>query len=556
MADALKPARDVIAELRRVDTDGKSKQAMVLKRAVAMYEDRQDSITRSELQRRFPSAFEGATAGQEMLPISIPLTRRFVIEQASAYRKPPRRYFCNEDGSESEPTKKQTDGLKRMLDDACFDATRMDNERFSVLLRSVGEWWGAKNGRLKVARVFPHHLLPVEAAGFGVDPCDPEDHLGYVVELAKRRSDSENLRNFVYVTPDADHYYRGTEQNTPQVIDHMEASPFEMEDGYNQHRITLLTDCHGETFIPETDAPLSEVNVELNVALSAIMDTIRFQGHAVPVKKLSNQSNPKALQRNGARFPVVLSLVESFDMISAATNYTDQINVLREIVRMMAVANSLPPSDVSTEAPSPQSGFAKLVESLPKLQAREDRIMKLTAHERQSDLPRLLAIGIYLGYLDESARAMDYRVEFPDVEYPRTEMERTQRMDTDIKYGLTSPAKILAKESGITKEQAEVEVEENREASGETGAAEMYGYHIESGAVRINEVRARIGLPPDPVDGDKTVPELKAEVDAKFAAGGGPVGSPQPPAFGGLGFGARIGRTRREEPPKTARGAE
>ena len=53
--------------------------------------------------------------------------------------------------------------------------------------------------------------------------------------------------------------------------------------------------------IARPDTSLVNANREINVVWSVLFDELRFQGSAVPVKKLSNPSDVKATQRHGVR---------------------------------------------------------------------------------------------------------------------------------------------------------------------------------------------------------------------------------------------------------------
>ena len=213
--------------------------------------------------------------------------------------------------------------------------------------------------------------------------------------------------------------------------------------------------------IPNTDASIVRANLEVNVNLSAIFDTIAFQTHAVPVMNLNNPSSPRAKRRTGSRFPMVLDITETFNYVSAATNYVQQVEALKDFVRMTALAKRFSPNDFAIDGAVATSGFSKLVDSLPKLEARREHLRRLRHIETQVAAPRIVSILTKLGSLDEDAVGLRMRVKFADIEFPKTEDEIDKEIARDIKYGFSSAAQILAKREGISVDEAESRIQEN-----------------------------------------------------------------------------------------------
>lgn len=503
-------AEEVVREtVGRLSDDERDTYGSKVMRAVDFLEGRQVEHTRSELSRRFKEA-QTVVPEQPIEPVVIPIVERYIAEAATAYNHDVRRYFVNDEGKEDDSTRSETDGIKRMTGDASYDETmhRVDQLRHALRPAPPAIWYQVKRGQLRPAIQLPHNIYPVvpETPAF-VDAADPDDYDGFVVEIfpgAETRSGGE--RTFAFITNAQVHFYTGT----PEVVDEYMSGfdnpltwPQKVDDptfdaegnvtGFETKEVqdaglNPLTFWHHSkpfgTLLPNTDTDLVHANVEINVAISSLFDTIAYQGHATPVYNLSNPTSPKARRRVGVRFPQVLDINEAFNMVSAATSYSEQVAVLEYFVRLLAIAKRMSPNDFSVEGTAAISGFAKVVDSLPKLEARGENIQRLTSLETRVAAPRLIAIGIREGYLTEAARKMTYRVEFADVEFPTTEDEKTKKIDRLLKHNMTSVAKELARKHGTTVEEAIEMIKENREQNG--GASQPDGQEQRQPAQRLS----------------------------------------------------------------------
>jgi hypothetical protein len=222
----------------------------------------------------------------------------------------------------------------------------------------------------------------------------------------------------------------------------------------------------GELLI-ESDPDIALANRELNIAWSVLFDTMRFQGYATPVKKVINPADPKAKQRHGARFPVVIDIAESFEYAVANVAYGEQVKLLETFAKTLAAAKRQSPNDFSMEQQAAMSGFAKVVDSMPKLEAREERLRRLSYMEQFEAYPRNRAILIQNGKLDATAMNYKLRVKFSDVSFPLSMDEETKKLESDIKYNLTTPAQVLAKRQGISEADAVEVIKKNAEENKE-----------------------------------------------------------------------------------------
>ena len=452
--------------------------------AIDYLEGRQIEDTRSELNSRHQNAQNGSR-GEIIHPVIVPLTERYVNEAANAYNRPVKRELVNEDGTvNDEATKALTDELK-----ACgYDEIQHRREKIEILVGTCGQWYQAKRGQLKPRIVLPQRIHPVlpEDSRFA-DPADQEDYLGYVVDLINDADDtgSSKPKQFAMLTRSEHMYFEG--RGWSEFLGRMERhkNPFtwpqapDSDDGKSQPDdlpLQMLTIWHRsmpcDELVIDTDADIVYLNRELNIQWSVLLHTVRIQGHAQMVMNLTDPDSPPARVAYGPMFALPLGPGESAGYVSATTNYSEMVEVLKAVTKMMAISKRMSPNDFAFDGPGPQSGFAKLVESLPKIEAREDRIARLTRMEEQIAWPRIGAVMRYLGKLP-SAEKFSMKVEFSKIEFPRSVQERTQEEEHDFKHGLSEPAEILAQRKGITVDEAREIVGERKAAQAEQQAQNM-----------------------------------------------------------------------------------
>jgi hypothetical protein len=218
------------------------------------------------------------------------------------------------------------------------------------------------------------------------------------------------------------------------------------------------------SLISDAEPDIVYVNREINIAWSMIFDTMRFQGHATPVKKVANAKDPSATQRHGARFPVILDSLgqEDFGYAVANAPYSELVDVCLKFVKQFAQTKRMSPNDFAIDGVSPASGFAKLVDSLPKLEARKERGKRLKAIDDRIAYPRNAAILIWAGQLIPEAKNMVCDTQFAELEFPRTVSEEVEKARFEIETGVLTHAELLAEKKGISVEQAEEILEERK----------------------------------------------------------------------------------------------
>jgi hypothetical protein len=472
--------QEINKQVRKAKAYNHAQMRKMYELAIEYAENKQFDDTRQELRLRFPSSMIG-DAGQEIFPCTIPLTERYLAEAATAYNKPVLRTLKEPDGSESDFSREQTAILQRALAESTYDEVMHQNERLSVLLGTSCVWYQAKHGKLRPVIVLPHDVYPIapDDPAF-MDPADPADYHGFCVELFYQNEDvsKSQKRTFAMITPQETVFYTGrapdeldkviSRHPNPYAWDHVEPSVDSQIDPQSKVQPgQMLTFWHrrkplGELII-HTDPEVVLANREINIMWSVLFDNVRFQGHAVPVKRVMNPSDPKSKQRHGVRFPVVMDINESFDMVSAATNYTEQVQLIQSFMKNLAVAKRLSPNDFNMDQSIPGSGFSKYVDMLPKLEAREERIRRLTHLEKHEAWPRIFAVLSHLGILSKDASRLIMDVKFANVELFQNVYEQAKQIQTDVSYNLTTPAHLYAEKHGVSLNEAIEQIEKNVE---------------------------------------------------------------------------------------------
>jgi hypothetical protein len=442
---------------------------------------------------RWTSSQLTSGSGQEIFPVMLPLTERFVSEQATAYNRAVRRRFVDEEGNETEATKKQTLEFNRAAEKARYDEVLHANDQMTVLLKTSCLLPQKKRKQLKMTIRYPYTVYPVapekpiDRDGGHFDVSDPDDYEGFVLEFDHAQEDmskASTQKGYVYLANDGQRvFYKGSNPYTVSETSKMSASSTsfvhnDKEGDEVDEPGRMLTFWHNaltpDELIVQTDVSIAKLNRELDILFAVLMDTMRFQGHATPVINTADPNNFPAKQRWGSRFPIVMGPKEAgeeFQYATADAPYEESVKFLLSIAQFAMLLLRSSPSDFSLEGQKAISGFAKLVDSLPRLEARSERVRALTWLEENELSPRTVAIMVETGDLDPEAKQMRLITEFEDIQFPLSPDERAKELETNFKYNLTTAAKELAEQKGISIEDAEKEIEQNKEQNG-TGKPE------------------------------------------------------------------------------------
>ena len=448
-------------------------------RAIDYLEGRQKQDIEQELLERYRQSQSG-DRGQRIYAVTLPLTERYVAEAASIYDRPVTRELVNDAGDvQEEPTKILKDHLERIG----FDEHMHQNERLTVLIGVNAVWAQAKRGSLRLAVAAVDDIYPVAHPdavmpdGVAADPKDQNDYAGFIVRIVHAIDDANAVRESQYalVTAAETMFYRGTGPYEPRTETiQRAANPFTWPQPNERGKfvempLQMMTFWHRalptRSLLKSADVAIVEANRELNIQWSMLFDTIRMQGWSTLVLGLVNPKDAPASMTHGARFPIPLSAGETASALTYATPYAQIVETLKTYVKMLAISLRQSPSDFAIDQAAAVSGFAKLVDSLPKIEARQDRMRRTKHMEEQYMWPRIGAVLTFLKVLPPTVRLLRMRVRFSDYEVPRSPQEIQSELDTNIKYGLDSPVNVLMRKHGISREEATGMVAQNRAES-------------------------------------------------------------------------------------------
>lgn len=439
-----------------------------------MLEDNQYERTRHELQKRYKDR-QNLANGERIEAFCVPLTRRYADEAANVYRKEVNRELVDENGNTNDEA---TAALQSLLSDGGIGERLHAMERRLVVQDASTLHLQAKRGLID-AQPTPlhqvHPVMPLDARR--LSPSEQSDYQGFVVELDRI---DNTTRNWVFMTPAANYYYEADDWSEAKnvMVDGNEGYVWPQseitDDGMateGELPLQMLTWWHRNfpigRLMPVSDCPIARINLELNVQLSCLLDTVRKQGFSQTVLNLMNPKDRPEKMPSGTGFAWVIGAEDTASSLTFQNDYGGLVGFLQFLVKYFAILERLSPNDFAIEGQTAASGFAKLVDSLPKIEAHNDAVVRFKRIEEKILWPRIGAIGIHLDAFDESVKVLRMRSTFSGLDLPREIAEVIQDEEYQLKHGFTTEAELLAKRDGISLEEAQAKIEENK-SSGRT----------------------------------------------------------------------------------------
>jgi hypothetical protein len=472
--------RDLLIEAEKADSNTSRADYEL---AVNYFEGRQFRDVEQQLQQRYKNAQSSSAKGEIISPITIPITQRYVSEAASLYNRPVKRTLVNKDGVENEEA---TKAMNDHLDEVGYNQALHQIDQITVLTQTSGRWDQIRRNQVRPRAVTPNVIWPVPNPDIPYpDKTDADDYFGFVVQLGQKTNE-RGCKDFILITHREHIYYKGSSWARPDDQSKFVRynNPFtwpqfaeDFKDGLptgtgsvQDLPLQMLTFWHTrkplDEILIQTDADIAILNREINITWSVIMDIIRTQSHGQMVFKLDNKGDIPPRIPFGSRFGIALNTEEDVTFETVSHNYSDIVAALQSVVGLYAIAKRLSPNDFAIiEASAPASGFAKMIDSLPKLEARSERITEQKRKEEQESWPRLGAQLEALGIIKGGARDLKLRVEFSELTFPRTVDEDTKEAEFEFKHGLDSPVEKLARESDISVEEAQDIIDKNKAAT-------------------------------------------------------------------------------------------
>lgn len=424
---------------------------------VADYDTAVDYLERrmmGDIERELRATYNASMSGdrrEQMKAVAVGLVERFIAETATLYNRPVERVLFGAGGEkDEEATERLADALRFIG----YDLAMQQIERYEALLGSCGWWAQIKRERVRVVPVLPQRIVPlppVDLAGF--DPLDQEDYEAWEVRLGEDR-------RALIGEQEIETYERGLSVSSGSAST---ASPH----GFSRAPFAVISATPSSDFvIPGNDVPIVRAVRDVCTYLSSLFDTVRFQGYAIPILTLIDKATAPTNRPIGVRFPLALNAGESATFATPNVPYRDLVETLQAFVSMQAIAQRSSPSEFALSGEgSPQSGFAKLIASLPKIEKRAERAERFRMIEEQRLWPILAEGLVKTGAIPASDAALRLAVTYGKLDVPESADERVRLEEHEIKHGLASAAEILARRRGISLEEAEQIVEANLETN-------------------------------------------------------------------------------------------
>ena len=435
--------------------------------------------TEGMLQDSYPMRQKGS-AQMRIKAAGLPIVKRFLDDMATAYSNGVVRRLVGPAGEvDTDCTKEYNDALEEIG----YDQTMAQLDRYLVLFKCAGLLFQIENGQLDPVVYAPQLIHPVAPKDLAFNPANAASYRGFVIDnrISSRSSDRSNItkKTYTLIVPGGIVVFKGKTPNDLQEIIEEIPHSFEWDqvliddDGKPnaalvRQPLQMFTVWHEQkpasTLIPLNIPALFTSNRLLNVQWSVLHDVFRFQAGATPVKKVINPDAEGVNSPIGVHYPQLMRAGETEDFTYAVANndYEALIAFLSNYSKQAAIMERMTAADLDPEASAPESGFAKLVASLPKIEGRDQRVKWLAIQERRS-YPQLASILIYLGKLKDSARGLKLQIQFEAPKIPKSIEERKSEDEHDFKWGLKTPAQVYAERYGCSEEDAKKKIIENLE---------------------------------------------------------------------------------------------
>lgn len=406
--------------------------------------------------------------GQRIQPVPVPLVEYYLDEVANLYSIGVERDLVNDAGEVDE---EQTKRYRDALEEVSFDETMEQVERLAELTGQSAVWPQESLDDLDVSVVYPHHVYPLPPTAGHYNAANQDSYMGYVFEtrVYERSPDGNSVQSktFVLALPEEITVYEAKKWDaTDPIVVNTYANPYRWGDNPLQMLQLWHRTKPADRLLTLHEPSIVSAAREVNFQWSLLMDVMRLQGGATPVEQVKNAQQVEQHRVIGMRFPFLgtAGVGEDMHYANAANDYAGLVATIQTYVKTVGLLHSMSPGDFSTEARQAQSGFAKLIENLPKIRKRQKRKRRYAANERRL-YPRIAAILIRQGRLNASAQRLKLRVKFADESVPESVDEMTRREEHEFKHGLSSPVRVLSEREGISIEEAEEKIAANKRRS-------------------------------------------------------------------------------------------
>ena len=216
-----------------------------------------------------------------------------------------------------------------------------------------------------------------------------------------------------------------------------------------------------DEFLVEGAGDIINCNEQVNIALTEMQLGMRFNLFGQPwVKGVDSDQN---LMRAGSNVILDMGDDGSFNIASPQGNIEEAIKNIKFQIELVATNNHLwiQWSEEGGEVPS---GISLMVKDMERKEDYFDDIALWRMYEKDLyEIERVIAEynGISLSSSDK------FRVDFEEVEYPKTVQDQISKDTFDLEHNLTTDAKIMVRDNkDLTVEEAQKIIDENESING------------------------------------------------------------------------------------------
>jgi len=216
-----------------------------------------------------------------------------------------------------------------------------------------------------------------------------------------------------------------------------------------------------DEFLVEGAGDIINCNEQVNIALTEMQLGMRFNLFGQPwVKGVDSDQN---LMRAGSNVILDMGDDGSFNIASPQGNIEEAIKNIKFQIELVATNNHLwiQWSEEGGEVPS---GISLMVKDMERKEDYFDDIALWRMYEKDLyEIERVIAEynGISLPSSDK------FRVDFEEVEYPKTVQDQISKDTFDLEHNLTTDAKIMVRDNkDLTVEEAQKIIDENESVNG------------------------------------------------------------------------------------------
>jgi len=416
------------------------------------YQGQHRSDVEAYLRQHFPQSM----ARRSLVADVTNFTARLVERGANIWDETPRRTYLTPGGDELASDDKTVVALDSQEDQRIVGLRDLDRQSYLCQSGVLKIEWSKRHERL-IYRVIPvSNVWVVPSLSPLADPDDPQE----LAAIIYRLPNAGDVARFCIWTYDTQLVYEGQTVDRPERIVPDDTNPTRRNPLGLLPFIIAREKDPGGYFFPPFDESLIDVPMQLNVAESLQTSNLWYQSHA-PLIVPKGTSLEQAWGRDSAwEEPTDDGAAGQTRFLTKQTPFEEVAEHIKRKLRTFAMTRGLPANDFAFEGTSPESGFAKLIDSLPLIESRQNRIQR-TGRSVEEQLVSV-ETAVLRFYRQPVRTDVTVDVDFGALAMPRSQEEvervagikRTRQL-AEIALGITTPAAIVADDEGVTIEEAQ-----------------------------------------------------------------------------------------------------